>query len=276
MIALRKIQQDLDEQKKYIKNNAEIVTKKVTENVNKILDEKLKKWEKNQEELKERIENQEKRLYVLEKHARQRNVVFFGIEESEKSYSDLESNIIYFINKYFLLNLNCNDIQEARRIGRKSEKPRPITVTLSTLGNKIKIMKQRAALKDTSYYIKEDYPQHILEKRKLLQEQLKIEREKGNNAIIKYDKLIILNNKTKPESIDNRKRNLSISPQHNRNSENSIPSATQTAKKNKTFFTRTKPQRSSSFSEGIVKPGILNYLVNKNGKSEEDNNISNI
>lgn len=137
----------------------------------------LKLGRKIKESLKEKLENQEQRLNMLEKHARQRNIVFFGIEESEKSYFDLETNIITFINKYFSLNLNCSDIQEARRIGRKSEKPRPITITLTTLGNKIKIMNQKRVLNNTNYYIKEDYPQHVLEKRKMLQEQIKTERE---------------------------------------------------------------------------------------------------
>lgn len=271
MAALWKIQKDIDEQKKSIRNSAELVTEKVTENVNKILDEKFKTWEKDQENLKEKIEDQEQRLNNLEKHARQRNIVFFGIEENEKSYLDLETNVINFINKYFSFNLNCNDVQEVRRIGRKSRKPRPITVTFTTLGKKIKIMKEKATLKDTIYYIKEDYPPHVLEKRRMLQEQIKIEKEKGNTAFLKYDKLIILNNKGKPEPTDNRKRNVSISPQQKANSENIIPHKTQVAKKNKTFSARNT-QRSTSFSEGTVKPGILNYLVNKNGKNQEETN----
>lgn len=277
MDALRKIQKDLDEQKTAIAKSAENITEQVTENVNKIVDEKFRTWDQNQEKLKERIENQEQRLNILEKQARRRNVVFFGIEENEGSYFDLEINVITFINKYFSQKLNCSDIQEAKRIGRKSDRPRPIVVTLNTLGKKIKIMMEKAALKETPYYIKEDYPQHVLETRKMLQEQIKIERERGNNAVIKYDKIIILKNKTKPESTDNRKRNLSTSPQQYDNSENNTkPRITQAAKKNKIFQSRTTPQRSSSFSEGINKPGILNYLVNKNGKSQEEENSTNI
>ena len=40
--------------------------------------------------------------------------------------------------------------------------------------------------------MKEDYPHYVLEKRKELQEQVKLEAKKGNRAIIKCDKLIIL------------------------------------------------------------------------------------
>ncbi|KAA5655358.1 hypothetical protein F3G64_35045, partial [Pseudomonas aeruginosa] len=69
---------------------------------------------------------------------------------------------------------------------------------------KIKIFKQKRALQDTGYYMKEDYPKQVLEKRKQLQEQLKIEREKGNMAFLKYDKLVI------PKQTS--KRKLSPSP----------------------------------------------------------------
>ncbi|KAG6445628.1 hypothetical protein O3G_MSEX004020 [Manduca sexta] len=274
--ALNVIQKDLAEQKIAIAKSAESVTEKVTENINKMLDTKFSTWEENQEKLKEKIENQEQRLNMTEKQARLRNIVFFGIEESERSYFDLEANLITFIENYFGLKLYCSDIQEARRIGKKTEKHRPVAVTFTTLGTKIKIMKQKGALKDTNYYIKEDYPRHVLEKRKILQEQIKIEKEKGNKAIIKYDKLVILKQKPETEQTDNRKRNLSISPQQNQNTVDVNPNSTHVAKKNKTLMTRNMPQRSSSLSEGTVKPGILNFLVNKKvANHEEDTNQTN-
>lgn len=86
----------------------------------------------------------------------------------------------------------------------------------------------------------------------MLKEQIKIKKEKGNNVFIKYDKLMIFINKENSESTDTRKRNLSISPQHNVNSENSSPRNTQAVKKNKTILPRTPPQRSSSFSDTII------------------------
>ncbi|GBP61124.1 hypothetical protein EVAR_46775_1 [Eumeta japonica] len=179
MAALRKIQNDLDEQKTTIIKNADEITEKVTRNINKILDQKLKTLEKNQEKYDKKIENQEQRLNQLERQARQRNVVFFGIEENERSYSHLENSLIDFLEKYFSLNINCHDLEAARRIGKKTDKPRPIAVTFATLGSKIK----------------------------MLQEQVKIEQEKGNKAIIKYDKLVVLkHNKTDADHTDNRKR----------------------------------------------------------------------
>lgn len=296
LAALHKIQRDIDEQKSAITKTGKDVTESVTKNINKILDEKFKSLEQNQEELKEKIENQEQRLHYLEKQARQRNIVFFGIAESEKSYSNLEQIVTAFIDRYFSIQLTCNEIQEARRIGKKSEKPRPITVTFTTLGRKIMIMKQKKALNNTSYYINEDYPKYVLEKRKELQEQVKIEKEKGNKAIIRYDKIIILENITRPDPTtgetetertrvetgmevfsENRKRNLSVSPQNYSRTDNTAPRRNQVIKKNKTIHKQNPTQSSSSYSEGLIQPGILNFLVNNNSKNQDvENNKQNM
>lgn len=128
----------------------------------------------------------------------------------------------------------------------KTYKPRPIAVTFATLGYKIKVMQQKRALNDTGHYLKDDYPNHILEKRKMLQEQIKIEQEKINKASIKYDKLVLKPNKTDADHTHNKKRYLSISPQQEKNAEKNTPStSTQAAKKNKIVQSRTTPQQFS-------------------------------
>ncbi|XP_047543315.1 uncharacterized protein LOC125075649 [Vanessa atalanta] len=258
MLALKNIQKDIDEQKSEIRKSADKVTERVTQNINKILDEKLTKLQVQQDQLKEKLDNQEKRIYFLEKQARQRNVVFFGIEEKESSYDNLQNNIYSFIKKYFSTDIELRDIQELRRVGKKGDRPRPIIATFSTLGIKINIMKQRGLLKDTQYYVKEDYPLQVLEKRRELQEQVKIEKEKGNNARIKYDKLIIL--KT------NNKRSLPTSPENTTTAESQSKNNTNTQvyKKNRTQKPNKPIQRSNSMTEGVIKPSMLNFLVNKN------------
>ncbi|GBP51487.1 hypothetical protein EVAR_44462_1 [Eumeta japonica] len=169
---------DLENQRQEIRDTGKNITEQVTQNISRMFEEKFLTLEKNHENLKERVENQEKRLHMLEKQARKNNLVFFGVEENEKSYASLERNFITWVEEYLSVKLNYSDIQEIKRIGKKEERLRPIVVTFSTLGTKIKIMKQKRALKDTNYYIKEDYPKYVLEKRKELQEQLKLEREK--------------------------------------------------------------------------------------------------
>ncbi|CAG4947890.1 unnamed protein product [Colias eurytheme] len=262
MHELRKIRRDLDEQKTAIEKSGEKVTEKVTQNINSILDDKFKLFNEKYEDLREKCENQEKRLYFLEKQARKNNIVFFGIKEVETSYFNLETLIMNFIKEHFSQDLDRRDIQEVRRIGKKGERPRPIIVTFCTLGTKINLFKNRNALKDTGYYITEDFPQNILEKRKELQEQAKIEREKGNLVKIKYDKLVISEiNRT----AGNNKRMLSTSPENK--TTKGAETNTQANKKNKS---QTQIRRTSSLSEGIIKPGMLNYLVNKNTNNSSD------
>ncbi|KOB63594.1 Endonuclease-reverse transcriptase, partial [Operophtera brumata] len=172
MNALKAIKKELNEQRQEIRETGKNVTDQVTQNINSMFDEKFLAWEHKHEKLKEIVENQEKRIYYLEKQERKRNLVFFGIEETETSYASLEKNMINWVEQYFSIKL-----------------PRPIVVIFSTLGTKIKILKQKEALKDTHYYFKEDFPKQVLEKRRELQEQVKLEKEKGNIVKIKYDKL---------------------------------------------------------------------------------------
>lgn len=215
------------------------------------------------------IENQENQLYFLEKEAKIRNIVFFGIEENENSYAELEKMIIIFVENYFSIKLDIRDIQVAKRLGKKTEKPRPICVTFLTLGIKIDILRGKKTLNETPYYVTEDYPKNILERRRELQKQINIERENGNTAFIKYDKLIVIPNK--PETSNHKKRktlpaspeNLAYSQTEHRNN---------APKKSKALPNLTKTQKTASTSERILKPGILNYLVSKNSAYTQENN----
>ncbi|XP_026475468.1 uncharacterized protein LOC113380445 [Ctenocephalides felis] len=219
MKALKKIQLELDDQKKEIRNSVLKVTEQVTQNINRILEEKLLALEEKYVKLKEIVDNQEKRIYFLEKQARQRHNA---------------------------------DLQVVRRLGKKGDKPRPTLISFSNLSTKINILKQKKALRDTCYYMKEDYPKQILEKRRQLQEQLKIERENGNMAFLKYDKLVI------PKQTSKRKFSASPSKLTEEMSKGRI---TQTNKKNKPQHQEISLRRSNSITEGVNKPSMLNFLT---------------
>ncbi|XP_045451531.1 uncharacterized protein LOC123660513 [Melitaea cinxia] len=256
MIALQNIQKELKVQKLEIQKSGEKVTEQVTLNITNKLGEKFTILEEKHQTLKENVEQQERRIQFMEKQARQRNIIFFGIEENETSYHNLENNILQFIREKLSLKLDCRDIQEIKRVGKKGEKPRPVIVTFSTLGSKISILKQKRLLKDTQYYFNEDYPKYILEKRKELQEEANREREKGNKVTIKYDKLVIFKS--------NNKRTLMTSPESDSNSQALvINSTTRPNKKNKIKQSNPSIPRSNSVSEGVLKPSILSYLINK-------------
>lgn len=81
------------------------------------------------------------------------------------------------------------------------------------MGQKLKILKNKRCLANTSYYIKEDYPKAVLEKRKDIPTQLETEKQLGNTAFIKYDKLIVLKNIQNLSRSRTNKRTLSESPE---------------------------------------------------------------
>lgn len=87
------------------------------------------------------------------------------------------------------------------------------------------------------YYIKEDYPLEVLNKRKELLVQLQEERKAGNRAFLKYDKLIVLPKKSIENTHTNTssKRTLSQSPEiHTLKHPDMVNNKKQPIKKSKT------------------------------------------
>lgn len=206
------------------------------------VDQKISNFQREVEDIKSTQSKQEKRLDVLEKQIRARNLVIFGVEEMEKSYHQLEDIVIKIINNNVKIQCSNADLEHLRRLGKKGEKPRPIIFGLTTLGLKIKILKNKNNLKDSGWYIKEDYSPKVLAVRKSLQENLQKELSEGKKARIIYDKLIIYENKQNetPSNISGKetsyqpsKRHREISPIQNKDKQGTV--ALQNKKKSKTF-----------------------------------------
>lgn len=183
----------------------------ITSKITRHLDLRFEEINTELVELKRRLENQEKRLYYLEKNSVQRNIVFFGVEENENySYFKLLEQIQEIIRKHMKLEIQEFEIESVRRIGKKGDRPRPISATFTTLGTKIKILKNRKTLAGTEYYIKEEFPAEVLKVREGLKLKQKREREQGKVAFIRYDKLVV---KESAKESNKNKRRLSLSPQ---------------------------------------------------------------
>lgn len=237
---LKKIQDDIDSQ-----NNAMLeMQKKITEDVNRNTNEHFKEINIKYSEMAETLQKQNKDIEYLDKIIRRKNLVFFGVLEKEKDYFQLITIIRNIINEE--MNIACTDseIEFVRRIGRRNdnEKPRPIIVTLVTVGKKIEILKNKKSLERTPYYIKEDFSQKILEKRKSLQPELQKLREEGKQAIIRYDKIVILENR---KTMYSKKRHLSPSPEAQKSYSLPIENTQQSKK--------TKSNISSFFSAKTTK-----------------------
>ncbi|KOB58179.1 Endonuclease-reverse transcriptase [Operophtera brumata] len=194
----------------------------IPQTINSNIDKKFATLELKYNTLQKSVDMQSQRIQQLERKIRKKNLIFFGVEESERNYFDLQQGILDILEQKMGLNCNETNIEEVRRLGMKDDgKKRPIVVTLNTLGVKINILKNKKKLDCTPYYIKEDFPPEILEERKKLSAQLLEERNNGRKAFLKYNKLIIIPEeqenqqlqKTKRNQNPN-KRNLSESPEN--------------------------------------------------------------
>lgn len=169
------------------------VESRITESINSNIDDKFSNIQSQIQGLQQTSQDQEKRLSILEKQIRVRNIIFFGVEEGERTYYELEQKLLKIITDKMGIPCERNEIEIARRMGRRVDnKIRPINVTLTTFGKKIAILKSKKSL-DEAIYVKEDYPEKVLATRKSLQDQLQKERSEGKNAVLRYDKIVILN-----------------------------------------------------------------------------------
>lgn len=229
----QKIQIDISKQKEDMRNMEE----NIKQSINKNIDEKFSTMELKTIELESKIEEQQLQIDRLEREVRKKNLIFFGVEETEKNYNELQNMILDIINNIMGISCQYWEIESFRRMGRKGNKLRPIAVTFTTVGRKIELLRKRKSLESSdttsSIYIKEDFPPKVLSKRKQLQEEIKREREQGKNVILKYDKIITI--REKEHKNRQNKRNLSLSPEAKTYRGNSPEKLTQTAKKNKTI-----------------------------------------
>lgn len=186
--------------------------KNITKSINNNINEKFNEMDLKYKHLVEKLDIQEKQIDYLERENKRRNLVFFGIEEEERSYFQLYTKVTYIITMNMKLSCEKYDIENIKRIGKKGNKVRPVIVTLTTLGKKIEILKNKKSLASTSYYIQEDYPKKVLETRKSLKVTVEELRQEGKAAIIKYDKLIILEDKLPKQHQQSKKRMLTPSP----------------------------------------------------------------
>ncbi|XP_063376834.1 uncharacterized protein LOC134664177 [Cydia fagiglandana] len=198
MDEMKKILQSIQDQQQKQSDEIKCLGDTVAQKVIEKLDHRLVAIEQKQLDLENKLVLQENHIENLERRLRQRNIILFGLTENERSYFDLEKNVLQFINNTMRVQCYEIDIEAVRRIGKKGNKTRPVIITFTTLSRKIQVLWKKKNLEGTNWHIKEDFTEKVLEKRKGLQEEAKQEREKGNKVIIRQDKLIILKNKDNP------------------------------------------------------------------------------
>lgn len=227
---------------------AELITHSVIQNVMEAIDVKMRTIIEENNNLKSKVSELEQKIKSAEREKRKNNLVFFGVSEKVKS----EPELVDYIKEIIVdmgIHMDSHELSNVFRIGKYTEnKNRPVVASITTQWKKHLILKNKPNL-PPGINIKEDYPKEILAKRKLLQPQVQEEKQKGNIAYLKYDKLIV---KKPKENREKRKRNTSDSPK------------TPTLKKTNTVEIRDTPapiqQTYISRTKDIMRPNILNYV----------------
>ncbi|CAG9131720.1 unnamed protein product [Plutella xylostella] len=256
LIAINKIGTDLSLRLSNLEDKIESTETRITTKINHNIDEKFGKLQEEVDLLQSKQLEQERRIDALERQLKRRNLIIFGIAEEEKSYHELEKIVLELLSGKLDVECTQSEIQEVKRIGIKKsgDKPRPILLTIASMGKKIEICQNKHKLQDTGSYIKEDYSKKVLEIRKSLQEDLKREIGNGNRAYLKYDKLIVI-----PKS---NKRAFSVSPNKNEKSSTLISPQTtpneQVTKKNKRS-TNSSPRTNNSIVNFMNRNNSMNH-----------------
>uniref|UniRef100_A0A2A4K1M2 Endonuclease-reverse transcriptase n=1 Tax=Heliothis virescens TaxID=7102 RepID=A0A2A4K1M2_HELVI len=195
-------------------NQTKELKESITNNILEILDEKLQPVITENKILKTKVENLEREIETLKREKKQNNLIMFGVNEDERSTQDLIQNIINIFKTDLDMQFQEHEINKIYRLGKakSSGKPRPILLSFVSEWKKNEVMKKKKNLRNV--YVTEDYTKEVLEKRKTLQAQLKEERERGNIAYLKFDKLVV-KEKTNNTNNEKRKREISTSPQNN-------------------------------------------------------------
>lgn len=131
------MQQDIKQQKQDMLEMKEDIKDTIINSLN----EKFNNLELKNDLLEKKIEEQSNKINNLERQCRRRNLVLFGVEDTEKSYDELEKLVINIINRYIKISCDIYNIVAVRRLGKKGLKVRPIAITFNTLGFKLKIQK---------------------------------------------------------------------------------------------------------------------------------------
>ncbi|KAL0809709.1 hypothetical protein ABMA28_002886 [Loxostege sticticalis] len=222
----------------------------ITANMAETMDAKLKPLQEENIQLKKDVKEMHSRIENLEREVRKNNILLHGVEEKEgeNHYNLLETtiNTLNELTKDGLVKeFDKWEISEVRRLGKRVDgKRRPILVKLTLAWRRIEILKNNKNF-PANTYATEDFPKEVLKTRRELKQKQKEEIEKGNNAIIRYNKLII-----KGKGNEKRKRSPTKSPGEPTNNSEKRPNQKAPNKINKTnAFDYMQRPRTNSMPE---------------------------
>lgn len=166
------------------------------DNMNNKMDQILPEMEKLKRDntvLKTQVAEQEKRLEVLEREMRRRNLIIKGVKEDEGERVEQTVEKVELIMQKIGVVLSAREnVEEVVRIGKQRGLGiRPILIKGIREATRREIFTKTRLLKGTDVWIEEDLPKKVQEERKILVDKMREARRNGLWAVIRYNRLII-------------------------------------------------------------------------------------
>ena len=140
-----------------------------------------------------RIESLEAKLDDLENRSRRNNLVFEGIgEEPNETWEITESKLRSILSSKMQIETTNDTIERAHRIGKNVSRSKLCTIIakFSNFKTCSEIMKEKKRLMGSKIYVREDFSDKIMAKRRELLPKMHEARRNGLTAYIRYDKLV--------------------------------------------------------------------------------------
>ncbi|KOB52266.1 Endonuclease-reverse transcriptase [Operophtera brumata] len=105
---IRNLQSKFEEQTNEIRD----MKQSIPQTINSNIDTKFANLELKYNTLQKSVDMQSQRIQQLERKIRKKNLIFFGVEESERNYFDLQQGILDILEQKMGLNCNETNIEE--------------------------------------------------------------------------------------------------------------------------------------------------------------------
>ncbi|CAH2223701.1 jg359 [Pararge aegeria aegeria] len=164
--ALKQIQKEMEHSKKDIQEMQDLIMNSTSGNFN----EKRVFIEAKYRDLSERIKSHEIKIYNIERYARRKNLLFYGVDNSdhlrpEQRCKRMEKNVLYLLNNIMKIQCQSHDIEYIRSLRPKDPKFRSVVVTFVSMKKKIEILRRKKVLCGTAFYINDDIPLRLSNRR---------------------------------------------------------------------------------------------------------------
>uniref|UniRef100_A0A8D8VGQ6 Uncharacterized protein n=1 Tax=Cacopsylla melanoneura TaxID=428564 RepID=A0A8D8VGQ6_9HEMI len=126
----------------------------------------------------------------LEREKRKRNIIMFNVPLLDnETVQMLENEVLKIFSGNMGVQCSTQDIDFIKRLVKNKPGSNPVLVTFALLKKKLEVLGKRNNLKQTPYYINEDYSEEMRKRRKELFPVVKQMREEGKFALMKFDEI---------------------------------------------------------------------------------------